>query len=91
MANGLRETDVDGSTVYMPPGLKDVTETMGQVHDQYSIALYQRPRNLRNDEPLQVFQAELDSLRAQKAEAVRRLDGAISTLEAALAVLRRDS
>lgn len=78
--NDASEMDVDGSKESTPFAVGPDNETMGQ-----------NPRILtcRNDTPVQVLQAELDSLKSQRLEAVRRFDEGISTLEAALAILRR--
>lgn len=90
--NYSSDIDMDGSTESTPRALAIGGETMGQAyHDQPSVASGQRSPNRQNSAPLQVLQAELDSLKAQKLESVSRLDEAISTLEAAVAVLQRGS
>ena len=89
--NNLSEMDLDGSTDCTSHPSKIGTETMIPGRDQSSNALNQPSSAGPITSPLQVLQAEIGSLRAEKVKAVRRFDRAISTLEAALAVLQRDS
>ena len=64
-------------------------EITDNASDQANIASGQQSPHQQNSALVKVVQAELDTVRAQKLEASRRFDGKISTLEAALVVLRQ--
>ena len=87
--NHLSEMDIDGTTECTTLASNHGTENVSQGRVHTSIAPSQQFSDMRNIPPLQALQAELDSLRARKLESVRRFDGDISTLEAAIAVMRR--
>ncbi len=87
--NNLSEMDIDGATECTNIASNHGMENVSQGRDQASIASSEQFSVVRNTPPLQALQAELDSLRVRKLESVRRFDGDISTLEAAIAVMRR--
>ena len=67
------------------------TEMISQGHGCASAAPNQQLPNLGTATSIPVLQAELDSLKAQKSDAVRQFDDSILKLEGALAILRRGS
>ena len=87
--NDTSTMEIDGSKESTPFAAELDSETPAQGSDQPSVALNPRIPTCRNDTPVQIIQAELHSLKSQRLESVRRLDEGISTLEAALAIMRR--
>ena len=80
-----------GGTERTPVALDGSTKMVNQGHGYARADPGQQLSNRGTATSIPVLQAELDSLKAQKLEAVRGYDDSILKLEGALAILQRGS
>ena len=86
-------TDMESNegTESAPVALCKSNEMISQGHGCASAGPSQQLPNTGLATSIPVLQAELDSLKSQKLDAVRQFDDSILKLEGALAILRRGS
>ena len=89
--SGMENSEGPEGTESTAVTLGKSNETISQSHGCASADPNQHLSNLGTAKSIPVLQAELNSLQAQKSDAVRRFDRSISALEGALEILQRGS